>query len=275
MLTLTLRAIPIHPYKKYEIDTPTKYESGYSETIGLLCPKCYHYELVDASSKYTINHIDSACFLFKTSPDLRVRPIQILDWVCPECGCDIRQYDHIDPNIVPIIALLNKKGFETEGCCEGHDYRMTSDYSNVSEEDMKEIDYSFPYIQFKTNKMRYITDILPLIHPWVRADKESDFTSFRIDVEQARLPERKVLGSLLLWAYYLPDITKCQTPEDINVAIEKAKPVYEWMQANPDKVTDIIDALYFMGIDSLDKECYDIAYKPYEYMPRVEEFFRG
>ena len=282
------KIIPIYQYCRYEIfNQESISEYRYSDYIGLLCPECYHYHIIEAISTQILGRIktdtqrDPEDNIF----DLIVIPDQILRWTCPECKSRVYQEDHIDPNIVPIIALLNKKGFETEYCCEGHDCQTKPGHDNIFKNevyledstdnlDEEGIQYSHPYIKFKTTRMKYITDLLPLVHPWVRCNEEINRISFQIEVEQVRLPKRETMGSLLLWAYYLPDISKIiENPEELNSAIEKAMPVYDWMQANPDKVTRIIDALYKDGIDVLDKECYDIAYKPYEYMPKVEFFY--
>jgi len=50
-------------------------------------------------------------------------------YVCPrcfnkieKCTCDMLPFEliHIDKNILPIIKILNEKGYFTDMCCEGH-----------------------------------------------------------------------------------------------------------------------------------------------------------
>lgn len=288
--------IPIYQYKSYYVSFPEWEECGYGDYIGLMCPHCYCYVIVRADNRQRIYHIDGSRHpdakpgqielgTGKPVPDFKILPSRSYHWVCPECGVDLDQVDHIDPNIVPIISLLNKKGYETEFCCEGHEDVMTSDYSHVSEEDLNEIDYSFPYIKFIDPKLRWITDRVPLLGPWSRDESSSNYDlyvgadpipihvsekpedHFTIHVTKARLQKTELMGSLLLWAYYLPDVIQLDNlKEDVEPALEELKPVHEWLHANTDKLQEIYKYFYTTSLAAPEKDIVDIARLPFIYM---------
>lgn len=87
-------------------------------TLALMCPRCYHIEKynVTANGKISISQTNST--------NTRVLPFIGIsyynDSACPECGNDNHDLIEIDPNIADTISILNRKGFHTAFCCEGH-----------------------------------------------------------------------------------------------------------------------------------------------------------
>ena len=87
-------------------------------TLALMCPRCYHIEKynVIANGKIAISPINSTNV--QVSPFIRISHYN--DGPCPECGNDNYDLIEIDPNIADTISILNRKGFHTAFCCEGH-----------------------------------------------------------------------------------------------------------------------------------------------------------
>ena len=110
---------------------------------GFFCKKCFHPIIVRLNIEY-----DSEC-----DNDLHFWVENRYSFACPECGTINRVNYEIDPNITPTIALLNKKGYKTEFCCEGH----------YTEEGMDNA-----YIYFAKSVSPDILINNPLPYPWFR-----------------------------------------------------------------------------------------------------------
>lgn len=97
----------------------------------------------------------------------------------------------LDTNMVDIITILNKKGYETKFCCESHPYQYMPSL----------------YILFR-NDMSCLKDDIP--------------KSFHIDTDNKRLikicksikEKKDGLKDLLEWVIKLPDISKIKRREN-------------------------------------------------------------
>lgn len=118
------------------------------------------------------------------------------NYVCPQCmntldGCDCELYPpyyliHIDKNIQEHIRILNKKGYRTVYCCEGH-----SRGSNT-------------YITFFNDYFEYIDT--PVGFKYDRKRKTITYT-YRMSMTEEKIEKLKTekLSILLEWAKSLPD----------------------------------------------------------------------
>lgn len=130
----------IHNYKeKYFKKVGYKSEESYQGTVKVMCPNCFSlFECIIKSKNSTlINQEKSDIFIY-----YNCKPQYIID----ECVCGaISNYGiELDYNIADIISELNKKGFYTRYCCEGH---LSGSIK--------------PYIMFQEKKIMEYYNILP------------------------------------------------------------------------------------------------------------------
>lgn len=79
-----------------------------SGTIAYMCPLCYKIVYINGKYDYNINtNIEE--FNFYTE----------FIYNCPCCDHTVKGIE-LDPNIAESISELNRKGYITEFCCEGH-----------------------------------------------------------------------------------------------------------------------------------------------------------
>ena len=79
---------------------------------------------------------------------------------CTKCKEITTFLYELDPNITPMIAELNRKGYDTVYSCEGH---------RVNEDEQSQ-----PYIMFKYPGQRTVVDYYPLPDPWYLEGTEKD-----------------------------------------------------------------------------------------------------
>lgn len=120
-----------------------------------------------------------------------------MNYVCPHCwftldSCVCELFPpyyliHIDINIQEHIRILNKKGYHTMYCCEGHS-RNSNTYISFADDYFKEI--SIPD-EFKYDKKRRIITYT---------------YSMKLTEEKMEELKREKLAILLKWCKGLPDI---------------------------------------------------------------------
>lgn len=110
--------------------------------VGLMCPRCFNFDIITIHNK--VSYINTQYSLNNKEYVTTVADIKY-KLKCPVCST--RDYFiEIDPNIVEAISLLNKKGYHTKYCCEGH---KTGTYHNG-------------YIYFKSDDISKYLHTLPL-----------------------------------------------------------------------------------------------------------------
>ena len=107
-----------------------------------------------------------------------------LTFMCPFCENRVVGIE-LDPNIAEDISILNKKGYTTKYCCEGH----ISDHQYITS----------PYIYF--NNMHY--DIAKNLPKTWCVDNDYDGFIIRGDISN---PKKKILEDLHKMVEKLPEV---------------------------------------------------------------------
>lgn len=58
---------------------------------------------------------------------------------CPKLSCNVGEVVEIDELYIPVIRLLNEKGYMTKYCCSGHAYGRIPDTYIVFQETVKDL----------------------------------------------------------------------------------------------------------------------------------------
>lgn len=141
----------------------------------------------------------------------------------------------LDTNMVDIITILNKKGYETKFCCESHPYQYMPSL----------------YILFQ-NDMSCLKDSIP--------------ESFHIDTDNKRLikicksikAKKEGLKDLLEWSIKLPDISKLKRRVDkmqntcIQIRIDKEtkKRIEGFIRERPVTLSELVRILLIEEIEN-------------------------
>ena len=146
-----------------------------SGTIALMCPKCYNITYINGSynTDFKYNDINLCCNIS-------------MSYFC--------KYDNqivfgieLDPNIAEAIAMLNKKGYITKFCCEGHTKNGKPTCT--------------PYILFESGNL---LDKIKLPETWeleYQFSPRETNTIIRSNLE--KYSKKKILIDLVDWVYGL------------------------------------------------------------------------
>ncbi len=145
--------------------------------MGFICPSC----------------LDG--FLMKGKIVTKGNGYGILNMVCPECGQEFKcsNIDILDPNITDAIAILNKRGYTTKFCCEGHGSKNieTNDGSDDS------------YIYFEEKEDEKVLKTNPLPDSW-QIERNDMFSDRFIVRGKVDVNKEKKMNDIRNWALNLP-----------------------------------------------------------------------
>lgn len=171
--------------------------------VKLMCPHCFRlYERNVAEVLETkITSIDKN--QSNDEPTITLDPYTtytILDCKCGKSGNVIE----LDWNIADIVAELNKKGFKTDACCEGHDSERRIVYNeNLSIN---------PYILFSDDKIIRFYNSLPISWEidvdFLKNDCLALFNKHRISIYTELYNKEEALEELKEFVQSLPNIQK-------------------------------------------------------------------
>ena len=164
-----------------------QYIQGY---VGLMCPHCYNYIIrrVNYISSILIENENSTSI---EDPDLQmVNKIHYLKRTCDFCNAEDVDLIQVDVNIIESISILNKKGFKTRFCCEGHGDTSTNGY-----------------ILFDNNNIDKFLDTLPItwyldLDDMKRYDKFHCIRADACNYEEALLDLKEWVDSLPNLVYF-------------------------------------------------------------------------
>ena len=146
-----------------------------SGSIAYMCPHCFNIIMAHGSRKLD--------YEFDTD-DVWVS--SYVGYTCKKCKNEIYETIELDPNIASMISKLNKKGYTTAFCCEGH---TSIKYENTD-----------AYIMFNALKM----DPNNIPKYWY-VDYEYD-NGFTIRCDNTKYSKTKYLKSLDEWVDSLPEL---------------------------------------------------------------------
>ena len=170
---------------------------SYHAYNGLMCPACYDYEIVKFN--YTCNLSIEHKSL--TKKDIYSTVNVMIDRKCPNCKGYFEQII-VDPNIIESISILNKKGFYTEFCCEGHD----NEYPPSG------------YIKFRSRLILEYLDKLP--SSWyhdIRDNNKYIYLYNCVVIRSKGENKQQELQDLLEFAKSLPDIKNKGEKKDVEI----------------------------------------------------------
>jgi hypothetical protein len=109
---------------------------------------------------------------------------------CPKTECSVGEVVSIDELYLPIIKLLNEKGYSTKYCCSGHVYNKIPDTYIVFKEDITDLP-SIP----EGSKVE-IEDSIKIYYSYPEGLNEIDLYSYILDYA----------SKVMKWAIELPII---------------------------------------------------------------------
>jgi len=203
--------------------------------VKLMCPNCYNLRthVISMISNITIKDaIDSYLDYDQKINDAGVYGYmvpKIYNTKCSKCKAEGKEQIILDYHIADTISILNKKGYRTKFCCEGHyeeqikdfaefepnyfenylSYRDATMYDYLKDEDDTEIFNGYSYIMFEEMndiKNDIVLDIIKRTLPltWRLLDKDSlyDNNIQIISIDKDNIQEN--LTDIYYWAESLP-----------------------------------------------------------------------
>lgn len=111
---------------------------------GLMCPKCFN--VVYRRVHYVSSSMVENSYVDRNDPEMMIVPgINFVQKKCYGCWNEYFEPIQLDYNIAATISLLNKAGYTTKYCCEGHGKPDT-----------------YAYIMFDGNKIMKYLNALPI-----------------------------------------------------------------------------------------------------------------
>lgn len=157
---------------------------------AFMCPVCKSISYLKMKSNIDLQNVDH--------PECEILFGVTYQITCYSCHSEFTADDPMDPNIAPIISLLNKKGYQTKFCCEGHSVNDNKPGSLF-------------YIFFKdTGYYDHIENSLPdkfyIDHNSYKQGKL--IIRAKVDPDDKGYPGiNKMMKTLMKWAKSLPDIS--------------------------------------------------------------------
>ena len=176
--------------KKYNTKGCTKtitMEESRHGFLSLMCPHCFNivtrqvdYDI--SSSVEAIQHVDGR----SQTPDLHLFFSKNYKMTkCPKCKSKYVDMIELDPNISKAISLLNKKGYFTSYCCEGHGR------------------YDTGYVVF-TNKYQVLEHLNTLPITWCLDYNDIKQQKSKLIIRTEYCNKAEAMVDLLDWANGLP-----------------------------------------------------------------------
>ena len=191
--------------EKHVFYTGNKKHVMITDHIGCMCPKCFSVKEMDIVFSDVISPVYEDEFKDSyVSNEIYGK--------CPKCGKHVK-FIQLDINIAEIVGILNRKGYYTAYCCEGH----------LEENNDGIMEFNSPYIYFYYWSDTEILETYPLPNTWhiQPDDKECRIFSIRdticdntpksiedyddyIELVESSWDQEKSLSDIYEWALSLP-----------------------------------------------------------------------
>lgn len=122
-----------------------KYYDRYIGSLALMCPYCYEIHMADMDKKIKMKYHK------KDNDNYKIFPSMKFNGICKHCHKPI-EFIEIDGNLGKTIKILNRKGYFTKFCCEGHDK-----VKNKNDKAYR----AYIYFDNGTTYLEFIRDFLP------------------------------------------------------------------------------------------------------------------
>lgn len=160
-----------------------KCHKRYIGKLALMCPHCYEICMIDMDRKLKYNVKD----------DCKITTFTKFFGKCKHCH-KFADYIEIDGNIAKTIKILNRKGYFTKFCCEGHD--------KVKRKNDK---VSLAYIYFD-NGLKYLEFIIKVLPDSWYID-QNDIIKNKLIIRAKRdIPLKKRINDIQKMAKKLDDL---------------------------------------------------------------------
>ena len=213
----------LYPRRTIDYCKPYHFIRKEKDYGGFFCPHCFNPMVFRLSVTMNIQNIDKdAEYYISMTPQYNIQ--------CTKCK-ELLHFDYVlDPNITPILAELNRKGYETVESCEGH---------RVNQQDV-----SLPYITFKYPGQRNVVKYIALQGPWYLDENEDKFI---IRCKDMSVPIRERMAYLRKWVNALPYCFEENFTEDLFTEETQASIAYQLLNAPllPEDITSREEAIAF------------------------------
>lgn len=224
----------LYPYRTIDIVVANK--DGITirrDWFGFFCKKCFapHIVYMNYAISNRLNTTDEETGM----PTTTVYCLPHFFFTCPKCGHKNEWEGHLDPNITPMLAKLNRKGYETLFSCEGHMVTESCWHPEDNTWDTEEQAYSCPYILFKNPHLKEVCKYIPPMGNWkLDNDNVMDKDAFCISVDEQYRSKSENMAWLKRWVGCLPflddnnEFDPAMVDDHIKTRIEEAnKPLTE------------------------------------------------
>ena len=176
----------MYPFRRISFSRNNNVIEKAMNFFGFYCEECFEPIILKGNISVNLGTIEK-------ETDITVRFIDHYEIECPVCHHHTIWTEHpLDPNIAPMIAMLNQKGYMTEESCEGHG--------------INRLDALYPYIKFKYPGQKKVCTFIELPGPWKLKQDTNDFILY---CESNDPPIRERMAHLRIWVKALPE---CHEP---------------------------------------------------------------
>ena len=177
----------MYPFRRISYSKQNQVIEKAKAYYGFYCKECYRHVILKGNITINLSSIENPS-------DNLVDFYGAFVFECPECHkINIWTDWPLDPNIAPMIATLNRKGYITTESCEGHNFNRVDDLA-------------FPYIEFMYPGQAKVLKYIPLQGPWKLNTEEPD--RFLIYCPDNSVGLRERMAHLRFWVNYLPPCYK-------------------------------------------------------------------
>ena len=196
----------MYPFRRISFSKVNQVIEKAKDHYGFYCEECFNPVILNGNITINLSSIqkDSEC---------EVDFFGAFVFECPKCHHKNIWTDWpLDPNIAPMIAELNSKGYTTVSSCEGHEWNR--------------LEQTYPYIEFMYPGQKKVLRYIPLQGPWKLDTSIEGEDRFRIYCVDKSIGLRERMAHLRFWVNALPkcfseEFTSDLLPSDLKERLER------------------------------------------------------